>query len=159
MAPNTSCPGFALSIKLRTVKPSTLLGLFCLAAAAAAQVPISSQEAAGAPAYGPRLVQASSHSLQGKLIKLQFVCRSSITDKTADGGLTGEVLDSPTTRITVDVQVPPQAVAWYMSVPTTGAAKVFTVYARLSTGKFGQPVAVLLGREVHTDTAGSSIVW
>jgi len=142
------------------VKPSALLFLLLLAVPAVGQVLVPAKEVAGASEYGPKAVQFSSHALQGKLIKLQFVCRSSIFDKTADGGVTGEVVDSPGTRIRIDVQVPKQAVAWFMSVPTTYAGgPPFSIYARLSVDKFGAPVAILLGRQLHPDPGGSRIDW
>src|SRR5882762_5913345 len=127
------------------VNPSKLLAFFFMAATAAGQVAVPAKEAAGAVAYGPRAVQDPAHPLQGKLIKLQFVCRSSVIGKAANGGVTGEVVDSPTTRIRVDVEVPKEAVAWFMQVPTTySGGPPFTIYARLSTDKFGAPVAKLL---------------
>jgi hypothetical protein len=142
---------------LKTIR---VLPLFVLVASAIGQVAVPAQEAASAATYQLRALQASGHSLQGKLIKLQFVCRSSITEPTADGGLTGEVVDSPGTRITASVKVPKEAVEWFMNVPTTyKGGPPFTIYARLSTDKFGAPVAVLLGREARSDAGGSRIEW
>jgi hypothetical protein len=143
-----------------TVKPSALLAFFSMAAVAAGQVVVPAREAAGAASYWPGAAQASSNTLRGKLIKLRFVCRSSVTEKTADGGVTGEVIDSPTTRLKMDVKVPKNAVAWFMNVPTTfGSGPPFTVYARLSTDKFGVPVAELLGRKLRSGPGSSSIEW
>ncbi|MGA3170151.1 MAG: hypothetical protein ABSE62_03990 [Chthoniobacteraceae bacterium] len=142
------------------MKPPRLLAFFFMAASAVAQVTVPAQEAARAPSYWPRAVQASAHSLKGKLIKLQFVCRSSVIGNAADGGVTGEVVDSPGTRIRVDVEVPKDAVDWFMRVPTTYVGgPPFTIYARLSTDKFGAPVAMLLGQKLRSDASGSQIEW
>jgi hypothetical protein len=131
-----------------------------MAASAVGQVPVPAQEASNAPTYQLRPLQASAHSLQGKLIKLQFVSRSSITGNTSDGGVTGEVVDSAHTRITMQVQVPKSAVDWFMSVPTTyKGGPPYTIYARLSTDKFGAPIALLLGRNLRSDAGGSRIEW
>lgn len=143
-----------------TVKRFQLLSVILVAASAMGQVAIPAQDAAKAPTYQLRDLQAWAHSLQGKLIKLQFVCRSSITEQTADGGLTGEVVDSPDTRITASVEVPKAAVGWFMNIPTTyKGGPGFTIFARLSTDKFGAPVAVLLGRTLSSNGGGSQIGW
>jgi hypothetical protein len=129
-------------------------------AATLGQVAVPAQEAANAPTYQLRPLQASANSLQGKIIKLQFISRSSQVEHTPDGGVTGEVVDSPQTRIIMGVDVPKAAVDWFMSVPTTyTGGPPYTIYARLSTDKFGAPVAVLLGRAVHSDAGGSHIDW
>jgi hypothetical protein len=133
-----------------------------MVASAAGQVDVPAQEAASAVAYQPRALQASAASLGGKLIKLQFLCRGAVTETHADGGLRAEVVDSPRTRIKADVEVPKEAVAWFMSLPTPADYKggpAFTVYARLETDKFGAPVARLLGREYRSDAGGSRIEW
>ncbi len=142
------------------MKLAPLITLFLMVAAAVGQVSVPATEAAGAVTYKLRALNASGHTLQGKLIKLQFLCRSSIIENTPDGGVTGEVVDSASTRIKVDVAVPRQAAQWFMQLPTTYAGgSAFTVYARLSVGRFGQPVARLLGRQVRSDAAGSRIEW
>lgn len=137
-----------------------LLLFFFLVESAVGQVVVPAKEAADAVAYEPRALQASAHSLQGKLIKLQFICRSAITGKTPDGRVTGEVVDSPNTRIKVNVEVPKEAVAWFMSIPTNySGGGAFMIYARLSTDKFGEPVAKLLGRKFRSDANGSRLEW
>jgi hypothetical protein len=131
-----------------------------MVASAVGQVAVPAQEAAGAATYQPRAIASAGKDLQGKLIKLQFICRSSIVQPAMDGGVTGEVVDSPSTRITVDVQVPKAAVGWFMSIPTTySGGPPFTIYARLSVDKFGAPVATLLGRTLRPIANGSSIEW
>lgn len=129
-------------------------------ATASGQVPVPAQEAAGAAPYGPRAIARSWDNLHGKLVKLQFVCRSTEIGNTADGGVTGEVVDSPDTRIKVDVRVPKDAVNWFMQIPTTyTGGPGYTIYARLTVDKFGAPVADLLGRTFRSDAAGSRIEW
>lgn len=145
---------------LYTVNLSTVMPYLLMVASAAGQVAVSTQEAAGAAPYQPRAIAAAGKDIEGKLVKLQFICRSSIVQPAADGGVTGEVVDSPNTRITVEVQVPKAAVAWFMSIPTTySGGPGFTIYARLSADKFGAPVATLLGRTLRPGANGSSIEW
>ncbi len=143
-----------------TVNPNRVLPYLLMIVSASGQVSVPAQEASNAAAYQPRAIANAGADLKGKLIKLQFVCRSSVVENTADGGVTGEVLDSPDTRIKVDVQVPKEAVAWFKSIPTTyTGGPGYTIYARLSTDKFGAPVAMLLGRKVRPGANGSSIEW
>jgi hypothetical protein len=137
-----------------------MLPFLLLAAPAFGQVSVPAEEAAAAATYEPRTVQASARTLKGKLIELHFLCRSSVVTDTADGGKTGEVLDSPTTRQKVNVEVPKQAVDWFMHVPTTySGGPAFTIYARLSIDQFGQPVAKLLGRKLAKDAKGTRLEW
>lgn len=129
-------------------------------ATASGQVVVPTQEAAGAAPYGPRAIEKASGTLRGKLIKLQFICRSSQVENNADGGVTGEVVDSPGARIKVDVRVPKDAVNWFMQIPTSySGGPGYTIYARLAVDKFGAPVADLLGRTLRSDANGSRIEW
>jgi hypothetical protein len=137
-----------------------MLPFFLLIASATAQVSMPAQDVAAAPAYAPRALAASGDKLKGKLIQLYFLYRSTIVGKTPDGGLTGEVVDSTSTRITAQVQVPKEAVNWFLDIPTTYSGGAgYSIYARLSEDKFGAPIAVLLGRTVHSDANGSRIEW
>lgn len=142
------------------MKPSRFLPFFLFLASASGQVAVPAQEAASAALIQPRTLASSADGLRGKLIKLQFLCRSSIVENAPDGGVTGEVVDSVSTRIKVDVHVPKDAVDWFMHLPTTyDGGDGYTIYARLSVDKFGAPVAMLLGRTLRSDAGGSSIAW
>ena len=137
-----------------------LLLPFVLAGSAVAQVAVSSEEAAQAAPYNIRSIILRSKELKGKLIKLQFVTRATGVESAADGGLSGQVVDSPDTRLTQKVQVPEAAVAWFMNLPTTyTGGPGYTVYARLSTDKFGSQVATLLGRKLRPVGSGSMLDW
>ena len=137
-----------------------MLPFFLLVASAAAQVSVPAQEAAKAGVYAPRALATSGAELHGKLFQLYFLYRSTAVEKTADGGLTGEVVDSKSTRIIAQVKVPKVAVDWFLNIPTTYSdGSGYSIYARLSEDKFGAPIAILLGRRVHTDASGSRIEW
>ena len=140
--------------------PSRLLPALLVAIPAFAQVTVPATDVAGLTASEVSKVQSAGAKLQGKVIKLNFLCRGAVVTDTAGGGKAGEVLDSPTTRQKIDVEVPKEAVDWFMQLPTTySGGPTITVYARLTVSKFGEPVAKILGREVKTDAAGTHIVW
>ncbi len=142
------------------MSPSRLIPLLLLALPAFAQTTVTEEEATGLTPFQVGAVQSSSASFKDKLIKLTFLCRGAVVTDLPDGGKAGEVLDSTTTRQKMDVEVPKAGVDWFMGIPTTyGGGPAITAYARMTTDKFGTPVAKILGTEIKKDAGGTHVVW
>lgn len=152
---------FRSRLIVERMTPSRFIPLLVLAFPAFADVTVPANETAGiSRAAEIHAVHESSASLKGKLIKLTFVCRAGAMSDLADGGKSGEVLDSPTVRQKLDVEVPKEGVKWFMDLPTTdGGGPPITAYGRLATSKFGEPVFKILGTELKTDAKGTRISW
>jgi len=138
-----------------------VIPLLLLAFPALAEVTVPADDAANAATtHEIKGVQATSASFKGKIIKINFLCRGNQITDLPDGGKSGEVLDSATTRQKLDVEVPKEGVDWFMQIPTTDAGgPTITAYGRLVSSKFGEPVFKILGTQMKSDAKGAHFSW
>lgn len=142
------------------MKSLGLLVLLSLTGQLFADVTVTKDEAAQIRTYQIGGIQGDAAKLKGKIVQLQFFCRSSVTEKGAGGAVSGEITDSPSVRQRLEVEVPVEGVPWFEKIPQTDAgAQPLLVYARITVDKHGETLAKLLGIREDAAPNGVRIAW
>jgi hypothetical protein len=105
-----------------------------------------------------KLAENERH-LSGKIVRLKFTSRSKFVAKTLDGSSVTFILlwKSTADRESRRVRVPEEVTEWFLKQPAEQSRASLFVCARIPASN-DEP-ALLLGREVKTDSKGTRIVW